>query len=120
MADLADEMGGPGALGKLIGHAAGDQIGHMISGRRVISEKTMDAIESLPGRERWFYREGDARSNPKEPTVLASLRSLKKELERLPAAKRQIARVALKHFVDNPGQLLEVAQTLQTLSEPER
>lgn len=116
MALLVEEVGGPGPLGKLIGHAAGDQIGHMLSGRRVISDKTMDAIESLPGRERWFYREGDARES-QGLTLLGCLRYLREELEKLPAAKRQMARIALMHFVDHPDQLLEVAQTLQGLRD---
>lgn len=119
LAHLAAEMGGSSALGKAIGHATGEQVTHMIAGRRAISDKTMDAVHALPGRGGWFYREGDAPTG-ENIDLIACLRYLRDELEALPAADRETATRALKHFVDNPDELLEVAETLQRLSEPER
>lgn len=41
-------------MGKKLGHKRGAQVGHMLSGRRPITEKTIECIEALPGFAGWF------------------------------------------------------------------
>jgi hypothetical protein len=38
-------------------------------------------------------------------------------LELLTPEKRQLARITLKHFIDSPDEMLEVAQVLQKLAD---
>lgn len=55
---LADAVGGKAELGRLLKHKSGAFVGQMLSGHRPISEKTVRAIEALPGRKGWFARGG--------------------------------------------------------------
>jgi hypothetical protein len=87
----------------------------MVLGRRAITEKTMDLIEALPGRAGWFGRQGD-KPAAAPPTMLECLRFQREFLELMPPEKRQLARIALKHFIDDPEDLLDVAQALTRLA----
>ena len=60
LAAASQKAGGDAALGRLMGHKRGAQVGHMLSGRRPITEKTIECIENLPGFAGWFS--DDARS----------------------------------------------------------
>jgi hypothetical protein len=120
LALIVQEMGSSRALGEAIGHKSGEQIRGMQAGIRPISDATMDKIEALPGRAGWFCRNGETPS-AEGLTLLGCLRYLRESLEMMPPEKRPMARIAVKHFIDNPDELLEVAKTLQALSEePER
>jgi hypothetical protein len=115
LAKLVEEIGTSKELGLAIGHKAGDQVRAMMIGQRAITEKTMDLIEALPGRAGWFGRHGAKPAAPPSD-LLECLRFQREFLELLPADKRQLARIALKHFVDNPNELLDVAQALERLA----
>lgn len=54
MKALAAAHGGKAALGRALGYRDGAFVGHMLSGHRPITEKTMQVIEALPGRAGWF------------------------------------------------------------------
>jgi hypothetical protein len=114
LALVVDEMGSSRALGEAIGHKSGEQIRAMLAGMRPLTDKTMDKIEALPGRDGWFGRDG---GSPEGRDLLSCLRYLREGLELLPPANRQIARIALKHFIDNPDDMLEVVQALQKLAD---
>ncbi len=114
LALIVDEMGSSRALGEAIGHSSGEQIRGMLAGMRPLTDKTMDKIEALPGRSGWFGRYA---AMPDGRDLVSCLRYLREGLELLTPANRQIARIALKHFIDNPDELLEVAQALRALSD---
>jgi len=116
LALIVNEMGSSRALGEAIGHKSGDNVRAMVAGLRPITDQTMDKIEALPGRARWFCRGGRPADGL---TLLVCLRYLRENLEMLPPSKQQVARVALKHFIDKPDDLVEVAHALQALSEQE-
>lgn len=119
LALIVKEMGSSGELGKALGHKSGTQVRAMVAGLRKLSNATMDEIEALPGRAGWFGREGPPPA-PYKLTLLDCLRFQREFLELMTPKNRQIARLALKHFIDSPDELLEVAQSLQGLSnEPE-
>ena len=61
--DASRRAGGDAELGRLLGHKSGAQIGHMLLGRRPITEKTVQKIERLRGYRDWF-----ARSSAGEPS----------------------------------------------------
>ena len=42
------------AFGRLLGYKDGAFVRQMLAGTRAISEKTVDAVEKLPGLENWF------------------------------------------------------------------
>jgi hypothetical protein len=46
--------GNVSAFGRLLGYKDGAFVRQMLAGTRAISEKTVDAVESLPGLENWF------------------------------------------------------------------
>ena len=48
------KVGGDAALGRLMGYKSGAQVGHMRYGRRPVTEKTIERLESLPGFDNWF------------------------------------------------------------------
>lgn len=54
LAAASKKCGGDAELGRLIGHQSGAQIGHMLKGRRPVTEKTVKKIETLRGFEGWF------------------------------------------------------------------
>ena len=114
LALVVEEMGSSRALGEAIGHSSGEQIRGMLAGTRTLTDKTMDKIEALPGRKDWFGR-GGAVSDGLD--LLSCLRYLREVLELLTPSNRQIARIALKHFIDDPDDMLEVAQALQKLAD---
>lgn len=114
LALIVDEMGSSKALGNAIGHKSGEQIRGILAGMRPLTARTMDLIEGLPGRKGWFFRDG---ASPEGRDLVSCLRYLREGLELLTPENRQIARIALKHFIDNPDELLEVAQTLQKLAD---
>lgn len=118
LALIVEEMGSSRALGEAIGHRSGEQVRAMLAGMRPLSDATMDKIEALPGRAGWFSRGGVVPSSD-GLTLLACLRHLRESLELYSPENRQVARIALKHFIDNPDELLEVARALQTLAERE-
>ena len=45
------------ALGRLLGHESGAQVGHMLAGRSPITEKTVAKIEALHGFAGWFDKD---------------------------------------------------------------
>jgi hypothetical protein len=114
LALIVKEMGSR-PLGLAIGLSSGDQIRGMLSGARYVSDKTVDKIEALPGRQGWFFPVKPAMAL--EEGILGCLRYQREFLELLTPANRQLARLTLKHFVDNPDELLTVAQVLQKLSD---
>lgn len=59
----ADKAGGDAELGRLLGFKSGTQVGHMRSGRRPITEKTISKIEALRGYRGWFSQQGDEGGN---------------------------------------------------------
>lgn len=59
LAQLADKMGGKASLGRRLNYKDGAFIGQMIRGERPITEKTVAAIEELPGCKHWFSGLGD-------------------------------------------------------------
>lgn len=118
LALVIKQMGSSRELGLAIGHKSGDGVRAMAAGLRTLTDATMDKIEALPGRAGWFGRSEKPAAG--SLTLLGCLRYLRESLEILPPSKRPVARLALKHFIDNPDELLEVAQSLQALSEPER
>ncbi|MGN5479494.1 hypothetical protein ACTMU2_29130 [Cupriavidus basilensis] len=46
--------GNVSAFGRLLGYKDGAFVRQMLAGTRAISEKTVDAVEKLPGLENWF------------------------------------------------------------------
>ena len=60
LAAASQKAGGDAALGRLMGHKRGAQVGHMLSGRRPITEKTIECIENLPGFAGWFDAEAQS------------------------------------------------------------
>ena len=64
LAAAAAKVGGSAALGRLMKYKSGAQVGHMLSGRRPITEKTVSLIESIHGFAGWFERaHNDQRGN---------------------------------------------------------
>jgi hypothetical protein len=114
LALVVEEMGSSRALGEAIGHKSGEQIRSMLAGMRALSQATMDKIEALPGRKGWFFREG---ATPEGRDILGCLRYQREFLELLAPERRQAARIMFKHFIDNPDEMLEVAQALQRLAD---
>jgi hypothetical protein len=114
LALIVEEMGSSRALGEAIGHSSGEQIRGMLAGMRPLTDKSMDKIEALPGRRGWFGRY-DAMPDGRD--LVSCLRYIRQGLELLTPANRQVARIALKHFIDSPDELLEVAQVLQKLAD---
>lgn len=115
LAALVKEMGSSGELGKALGHKSGTQVRAMIAGLRVLSNATMDEIEALPGRAGWFGR-NQSPSEDRQLAILECLRFQREFLELLPPVSSEMAKVALKRFIDHPEEILEVAQSLQALS----
>lgn len=115
LALIVNEMGGSRALGHAIGHKTGEQVRAMLAGMRVLSDATMDKIEALPGREGWFARRGEIPAAD-GLSLLSCLRYLREQLELLSPDDRQVARIALKHFIDNPDEILEVANVIQKMT----
>lgn len=77
------------AFGKRLGYRDGAYIGQMLRGERPISEKTIRAVEALPGLSRWFERglklkvlgnEEPAEENP-YPDLTASEEAAVREAE---------------------------------------
>jgi hypothetical protein len=114
LALVVEEMGSSRALGEAIGHKSGEQIRGMLAGLRPISDATMDKIEALPGREGWFGRAGEVPESG-GLSLLGCLRYLREGLEVLSPENRQIARITLKYFIDNPDEILDVERALQAL-----
>lgn len=56
LAAASEKAGGDSELGRKIGHQNGAQVGHMLKGRRPITEKTIQKIEAIRGFEGWFSR----------------------------------------------------------------
>jgi hypothetical protein len=54
LSDAAEKAGGKAQLGRKLGYKDGAFVGQMIRGDRPISEKTIEAITSLPGFSNWF------------------------------------------------------------------
>jgi hypothetical protein len=50
----SDKAGGDAELGRMLGHKSGAQIGHMLLGRRPVTEKTIQKVEGLRGFAGWF------------------------------------------------------------------
>lgn len=114
LAFLVEEMGGPSAVGRAIGHTSGEQVSHMISGRRVISEKTMDAIHALPGRAGWFDK-GLFPTDRRPLSILEFLRDQQAFLAELSDADRVTAKYALHHLIDHAEKLDEVVRLLASM-----
>ena len=114
LALLAQEMGGAPAVGRAIGHSTGVQVAHMISGKRNISEKTMDAIHALPGRAGWFTPELFSLGS-RPLSVLEFLRDQQAFLQALSDADRVTARYALHHLIDHPDKFLDVVNLLASM-----
>lgn len=62
-----ERAGSLAELGRLLRHRNGTQVGHMLAGRRPITEKTVAAIEALPGYRGWFHRDKTAPAPPSGP-----------------------------------------------------
>jgi SOS-response transcriptional repressor LexA len=54
LSDAAEKAGGKAALGRLLGYVDGAFVGQMINGIRPVTEKTVNALEALPGYTSWF------------------------------------------------------------------
>lgn len=59
LADAAAKVGGSAELGRMMGYKNGAHIGHMLSDRRPITEKTVSLIENIHGFAGWFDRAHD-------------------------------------------------------------
>ena len=64
LAAAAEKVGGSAALGRLMKYKSGAQIGHMLSGRRPITEKTISIIERIHGFSGWFADNQDVGGTP--------------------------------------------------------
>lgn len=67
MAELAAKIGGKAKLGRMLGYTDGAFVRQMIDGERAISEKTMAAVDRLPGCAGWF--EPPAPKTPPSPAA---------------------------------------------------
>lgn len=59
LAAAAEKVGGSANLGRLMGYKNGAHVGHMLSSRRPITEKTISIIEGIHGFAGWFGRAHD-------------------------------------------------------------
>ena len=59
LAAAAEKAGGSANLGRLMGYKNGAHVGHMLSSRRPITEKTISIIEGIHGFSGWFDRAHD-------------------------------------------------------------
>lgn len=116
LSQLVKEMGSSRIAGQAIGHKGGEQIRGMLSGQRAITDNTMDELEALPGRENWFGRFGPPPADG-SGGLLSGMKEVRAFLAMLPAGKLNMARVALKYFIDNPDEILEVSRSLEALDE---
>ncbi|MGE8493671.1 S24 family peptidase [Comamonas sp.] len=77
LAELAQREGGNAALGRRLGYKDGAYVGQMLRGDRVISEKTVMAVHSIPGYSGWFDTDDDSKrptpidldNNPEYPAI---------------------------------------------------
>lgn len=54
--ELADQVGGKAALGRLLGYKDGAFVRQMIAGERPVTEKTIRAVHEKPGLSGWFVQ----------------------------------------------------------------
>ncbi|GEM_PF-758455 len=59
--------GNVAAFGRLVGYRDGAFVRQMLAGTRVISEKTVHAVEALPGLCNWFAADAPAAASPPPP-----------------------------------------------------
>lgn len=108
---LVQEYGSATNLGLAIGHTSGAQISGMIAKHRLISEKTIFAIEALPGLKGYFT--GFVEDEPTD--VGEALSAVLKVLAGIPEPKRSSARYAVHYLLDNPQKLGEIIQQVVEL-----
>ena len=84
----SDKAGGDAELGRMLGHQSGAQVGHMRYGRRPVTEKTIQKIESARGYEGWFSTTSPSTETVATTTVAQALDVLADTLETLPEAAR--------------------------------
>ncbi len=72
LSELAIEVGGNAALGRLLGHSSGAFVGQMLSGHKKITESTIRQIERLPRREGWFETKSKSGGRAREEVDLST------------------------------------------------
>lgn len=103
---FAEREGGKAAAGRRIGYRDGAFVGQMLRGERAISEKTVEAIEALPGYAGWF----DRQESPQRAVIaIHPDDDLPEGYVRIPEYK--------VHFSAGPGRVV-VSYELEECSEP--